>query len=83
MRSRFAGKDEEGGGGDSTKARELQPFLKCLARLGFSQVSLDTTSNTMFFVAVLRKLNTPSVDLAQHQQALPWPELKACVYKKR
>lgn len=82
VRSRFAGEDDTPGPSSTSsahKAKELDPFFKCLARLGFTVQSLDTSSNTMFFVAVLRKLNVPSGD----PDRIAWPALKACVYKKR
>lgn len=46
------GSKGKGGGGGT---EDLAPFFKCLARLGFAVQSVDT-SNTMFFVAVLRKV---------------------------
>jgi hypothetical protein len=54
--------------------------LRCLGRLGFSLVSLDT-SNRMFFVAVLRKLN--AAPAGQPAPSIAWPELRPCVYKRR
>ncbi len=96
MRSRFSqGPDvEEGGsragdggaagrkgaGGPHRAEEDLQPFLRCLSRLGFSLVSLDT-SNRMFFVAVLRKLN--AAPAGQPAPSIAWPELRPCVYKRR
>ncbi|KAJ9508817.1 hypothetical protein QJQ45_028124, partial [Haematococcus lacustris] len=52
-----AGKQRKDGGSQVPQAEDLKPFLRCLARLGYALQSLDT-SNTMFFVAVLRKLHT-------------------------
>lgn len=37
-------------------------------------------SNRMFVVWVLRKTNTPPTT---GMDSLPWPTLKACMYKKR
>ncbi|KAJ9504690.1 hypothetical protein QJQ45_029770 [Haematococcus lacustris] len=73
-----AGKQRKDGGSQVPQAEDLKPFLRCLARLGYALQSLDT-SNTMFFVAVLRKLHTA----APGAESMAWPALKACVYKKR
>lgn len=77
VRSRFvpdSGPQDQG----AATQQHLQPFLKCLARLGFSLQHLDTT-NKMFVVMVLRKLNVAVADTA----GIAWPALRACVYKKR
>lgn len=83
VRSRFAPGNGDGeGGGKASGAKgteDLAPFIKCLARLGYQVQSMDAKSNTMFFVAVLRKVNTPACEPA----AIKWPTLHACVYKKR
>jgi hypothetical protein len=73
----------KGGGKQGSGGQEednLRPFLKCLGRLGFNLVSLDT-SNRMFFVAVLRKTNPAPAGPEAAQ--ISWPELRPCVYKKR
>ena len=56
----------------------LQPFLRSLARLGFALHSLDN-SNQMFVSMVLRKMNVPT----QPPATIQWPQLRACMYKKR
>jgi hypothetical protein len=78
VRSRFAAGNDGGNGGGSKAEQDLQPFIRCLGRLGFQVQTLDARTNTMFFVAVLRKVNT-----CPDPTRIQWPELKACVYKKR
>lgn len=70
MRSRFA---TEGSKTDSVK-----DFVVCLKHLGFKLRELDA-SNTMFVILVLDKMGPPRKDPG----TVKWPELHACVYKKR
>lgn len=75
VRSRFA----DGAGGKE----DFGPFLACLKQLGFKLVDQDA-SNRMFVVMVLRKKgNAPAALSPAPAAALPWPALRACVYKKR
>jgi len=78
VRSRFTGGpggEEPPQGKQGVPKEDLKPFLKCLGRLGFNVDTLDTTSNTMFFVAVLRKLNVAQGDPTKTE----WPQLRACM----
>lgn len=72
VRSRFS---------DDQDREDFQPFIKCLARLGYQVVKTDA-NNKMFVVMVLRKLNVPAAN-AMSEGAMKWPPLKACVYKRR
>ncbi|KAF5836254.1 methyltransferase-domain-containing protein [Dunaliella salina] len=78
VRSRFTQEPDEEKDVGKANSQHLQPFLKCLARLGFTLQSLDA-SNKMFVVMVLRKLNVPS----GNPSAITWPSLRACMYRKR
>jgi hypothetical protein len=72
VRSRFAG---EGGEGES-----FGPFLKALQGLGFSKKNVDT-SNSHFVIFELQKAKSGAK--TGSVEALQWPSLKPCVYKKR
>ncbi|GLI65492.1 hypothetical protein VaNZ11_009028 [Volvox africanus] len=98
VRSRFArgaadmhtaGSDDDDGSHGEGKAagdEDFQPFLSCLKSLGLRILSEDA-GNKMFVVWVLRK-----GEVGKQQRngkrggssgIIPWPELKACMYKKR
>ena len=70
VRSRFAGRSGEG--------EDFSPFLKALQGLGFSRKSMDT-NNSHFVIFELQKAKSK----AEGGDALEWPTLKACAYKKR
>ncbi|EFJ43855.1 hypothetical protein VOLCADRAFT_76524 [Volvox carteri f. nagariensis] len=95
VRSRFSrgagNSDEDGGARAGANAggggeEDFQPFLSCLKRLGLRLVSEDA-GNRMFVVWVLRKCEGSKAGGKQRSggssREIPWPELKACVYKKR
>lgn len=99
VRSRFVSggrqdgdeEDEQGSDGEAAAAgggggqEDFRPFLSCLARLGLKLQSQDT-SNRMFVVWVLRKGADKEGGKGGPKAkggAIPWPPLKACVYKKR
>ena len=70
-----------GGGGEALVA----PFVKALKRLGFALVSKDV-GNKMFITLVLRKEGGGKEGGgggARDDKKIVWPELRACVYKKR
>ncbi len=74
-----------GGGGGGGGQEDFRPFLSCLARLGLKLQSQDV-SNRMFVVWVLRKgadKEGGKGGANGKAGAIPWPPLKACVYKKR
>lgn len=91
VRSRFAGTidaaevgkdDGSGTGGDDEKPKMGKgewvnlAFMEAMKQLGFKLASRDV-SNRMFVIMQFRKAGTaPASDIR-------WPELKACVYKKR
>lgn len=92
VRSRFAGTidtaegfkhpDSGGAGGDDEKPKMGKgewvnlAFMEAMKQLGFKLASRDV-SNRMFVIMQFRKgTKAPAEDIR-------WPELKACVYKKR
>jgi hypothetical protein len=97
VRSRFArsgaDSDPERSGGEEDDGEagageeDFGPFLACLKRLGLRLVSQDA-GNKMFVVWVLRKGDgggkaVKGAGRGGKGGGIPWPELKACVYKKR
>jgi hypothetical protein len=56
---------------------DFEPFLSCLRGLGFRTVKQDLT-NRMFVIWVLKKTRQ-----APLKQALAWPKLGSCIYKRR
>lgn len=73
VRSRFADA--------KTGKEDFQPLLSALEALGFRLVQQDA-ANRMFVVWVLQK-KADSGGVKQQPEAIKWPPLRACVYKKR
>lgn len=69
VRSRFAREGEK---------EDFTPFLKALSCLGFKLVKQDA-SNRMFVTMLLRKRG----EAGGRAEGVEWPQLRACVYKKR
>lgn len=61
---------------DNAKVEDFVPFLAALKAIGLSLVREDL-SNKMFVVWILRK------DGKQSESPPVWPELRACIYKRR
>ncbi len=82
MRSRFVSEGGDGGDGSGKDKEDFGPFIKCLAKLGF-QLRKEDARNKMFVVWLLRKGGSVPAGGGGKAKQLPWPPLKACVYKKR
>ena len=91
VRSRFAGTIDPAGAdkhpdgsaeGDDEKPKMGKgewvnlAFMEAMKQLGFKLASRDV-SNRMFVIMQFRRASTAPAD------DIRWPELKACVYKKR
>lgn len=58
-------------------SEDFTPFLRCLYTLGFDVVQTDT-KNQMFVVWICQKMREEV-----QTQAIRWPQLKPCIYKRR
>ena len=85
--------DEAGAGGGGGRGRggagggseDFRPFLACLKQLGLKLLSEDA-HNKMFVVWVLQKKPEGEGGRGKagaKKGGIPWPPLKACMYKKR
>lgn len=63
---------------EGSKEEDFQPFIRALRQLGFSLVKQDA-KNRMFVVWLLSKKAPKEADWRK----IAWPQLKACMYKRR
>eukprot|EP00892_Ulva_mutabilis_P006392 jgi/Ulvmu1/4124/UM019_0103.1 len=61
----------------TAKDEDFDPFLQCIQSLGFEMIKHDS-KNQMFVVWTFQKLR-----VGMQPQAIQWPELKPCIYKRR